>query len=58
VPTLIVTKVKSLIEREVFVKVPGVKKETVGRAILGKGYFLYTFGQRVSEDVVAAYVPD
>jgi len=55
-PTRIVTTVKSLIAREVFVKVPEVKEKLWGGEFWGKGYFVNTVGQHGSESVIAAYV--
>ena len=54
--TQIVTKVKSLIAREVFAKVPEVKKKLWGGEFWGKGYFVNTVGQHGGEQVIAAYV--
>ena len=54
--TQIVTRVKSLIAREVFAKVPAVKKKLWGGEFWGKGYFVNTVGQHGSEQVIAAYV--
>ena len=54
--TRIVRTVKSLIAREVFAKVPEVKKKLWGGEFWGKGYFANTVGQHGSESVIAAYV--
>jgi putative transposase len=54
--TKIVRKVKSLIAREVFAKVPEVKEKLWGGEFWGKGYFVNTVGQHGSEKVIAAYV--
>ena len=54
--TKIVTTVKSLIAREVFLQVPEVKKKLWGGEFWGKGYFVNTVGQHGSEKVIAAYV--
>ncbi len=60
VPTYSVTKmvrtVKSIIAREVFEKVPEVKKKLWGGEFWGKGYFINTVGQHSSEKVIAEYV--
>ena len=55
-PTRIVTTVKSVIAREVFAKVPEVKRKLWGGEFWGKGYFVNTVGQHGSESVIAAYV--
>ena len=54
--TKIVTAVKSVIAREVFARVPEVKKKLWGGEFWGKGYFVNTVGQHGSEKVIAAYV--
>lgn len=54
--TKIVTTVKSVIAREVFARVPEVKKKLWGGEFWGKGYFVNTVGQHGSEKVIAAYV--
>ena len=46
--TKIVRTVKSLIAREVFSRVPEVKKKLWGGEFLGKGYFVNTVGQHTS----------
>ncbi len=60
VPTYSVTKivrtVKSLVAREVFARVPEVKKKLWGGEFWGKGYFVNTVGQHGGEKVIAAYV--
>ncbi|MDR0353924.1 MAG: IS200/IS605 family transposase [Opitutaceae bacterium] len=55
-PSQIVRTVKSLIEREVFEKVPEVKKMLWGGEFWGKGYFINTVGQHGGEEVIVAYV--
>jgi len=47
---------KSLIAREVFAKVPGVKAKLWGGEFWGKGCFVNTVGQHGRESVIAAYV--
>ena len=54
--TMVVRVVKSVIAREVFAKVPGVKKKLWGGEFWGNGYFANTVGQHGSESVIAAYV--
>ena len=55
-PTRIVRTVKSVIAREVFAKVPAVKRKLWGGEFWGKGYFVNTVGQHGSESAIAAYV--
>ena len=55
-PTRIAQTVKSVIAREVFAKVPEVKKQLWGGEFWGKGFFVNTVGQHGSETVIAAYV--
>ena len=55
-PTKIVRTVKSIIAREVFKRVPDVKKKLWGGEFWGKGYFINTVGQHGSEQTIAEYV--
>ena len=55
-PTKIVRTIKSIIAREVFNRVPDVKKELWGGEFWGKGYFINTVGQHRSEKTIAEYV--
>ena len=55
-PTQIERTVKSVIAREVFLKVPGVKQMLWGGEFWGKGFFINTVGRHGGEDVIAAYV--
>jgi REP element-mobilizing transposase RayT len=55
-PSRMVQIVKSVIAREVFAKVPGVKGKLWGGAFWGEGYFVNTVGQHGSEKVIAAHV--
>jgi putative transposase len=54
--TKMVRTVKSIVAREVFEKVPEVKKKLWGGEFWGKGYFINTVGQYRSEKVIAEYV--
>lgn len=54
--TKIVQVVKSLTAREVFARVPEVKKKLWGGEFWGKGYFVNTVGQHGSEKVISEYV--
>ncbi|MCH6259460.1 IS200/IS605 family transposase [Puniceicoccaceae bacterium K14] len=55
-PSSVVQRVKSVTAREVFARVPNVKKQLWGGEFWGKGYFVNSVGQHGSEDVIAAYV--
>jgi putative transposase len=51
-PTKIITMVKSLTAREVFVRVPSVKKQLWGGEFWTDGYYVGTVGQHATEDVI------
>ena len=53
--TKIVTIIKSLIAREVFIQVTSVKKQLWGGEFLGKGYFVNTVGQHGTEKKISEY---
>ena len=55
-PTKIVRIVKSLTAREIFARVPSVKKVLWGGELWSKGYFVATVGAHGSEGVIGAYV--
>ena len=55
-PTKIVRIVKSLTAREIFARVPSVKKKLWGGEFWSKGYFMASVGQHGSESVIANYV--
>ena len=55
-PTKIVTKVKSITAREIFSKVPSVKKQLCGGEFWTDGYFVYTVGEHANEDVIRQYI--
>ena len=55
-PTRIVTMVKSITAREIFEKVPEVRKKLWGGNFWSSGYFANTVGQHGNESVVANYV--
>jgi putative transposase len=52
----IVTKLKSLIARELFLKHPEIKKELWGGIFWTSGYYANTVGLYDSRDVIMAYV--
>lgn len=55
-PTKIVTKVKSIIAREVFAQVPSVKDKLWGGEFWSDGYFVSTVGEHANEDVIRQYI--
>ena len=55
-PTKIITMIKSLTAKEVFVRVPSVKKQLWGGEFWTDGYYVGTVGQHVTEDVIKQYV--
>ena len=55
-PTKIITMIKSLIAREVFARVPSVKKQLWGGEFWTDGYYVGTVGQHVTEEVIQQYV--
>jgi REP element-mobilizing transposase RayT len=55
-PTKIVKIVKCLTAREIFQRVPTVKKPLWGGEFWSKGYFISTVGRHGSEEVIRQYV--
>ncbi len=55
-PTKIVTKIKSIIVREIFSAVPSVKAQLWGGEFLTDGYFVSTVGEHANEDVIRQYI--
>jgi REP element-mobilizing transposase RayT len=55
-PTKIVRIIKSITAREVFVRVPSVKKQLWGGEFWSDGYYVSTVGQHGTEDMVRRYV--
>ena len=55
-PTKIITMIKSLTAREVFARVPSVKKQLWGGEFWTDGYYVGTVGQNATEDVIKQYV--
>ena len=55
-PTKIITLIKSLTAREVFARVPSVKKQLWGGEFWTDGYYVGTVGQHVTEEVIQQYV--
>jgi REP element-mobilizing transposase RayT len=55
-PTKIVTMIKSLTAREIFYRVPAVKKRLWGGEFWSKGYFVSTVGRHGNEEVIRQYV--
>ncbi len=55
-PTKIVTMVKSLIAKQVFLRAPHIKRELWGGAFWSSGYFINTVGQHGNESVIMKYI--
>ena len=55
-PTQIARIVKSMTAREIFQRVPSVKKLLWGGEFWSKGYFINTVGQKGNEETIANYV--
>lgn len=55
-PTKIITIIKSLTAKEVFARVPTVKKQLWGGEFWTDGYYVSTVGQHATEDVIKQYV--
>ena len=55
-PMRIVTKVKSITAREIFSKVPTVKKQLWGGEFWTDGYSVSTVGEHANEDVIREYI--
>ena len=55
-PTKIITMIKSLTARQVFERVPSVKKQLWGGEFWTDGYYVSTVGQHATEDVIKQYV--
>jgi putative transposase len=55
-PTKIVKTIKSMTAREIFQRVPAVKKQLWGGAFWSKGYFISTVGRHGNEEVIRQYV--
>ena len=55
-PTKIVTTTKSITAREVFRRVPAVKKHLWGGAFWSSGYYVNTVGRSGSEETIRDYV--
>jgi putative transposase len=55
-PTKIITIIKSLTAREVFARVPTVKKQLWGGEFWTDGYYVGSVGQHAPEEVIQQYV--
>lgn len=55
-PTKIVTIIKSFTAREVFARVPSVKKQLWGGEFWTDGYYVGTIGQHATEEAIRQYV--
>jgi REP element-mobilizing transposase RayT len=55
-PTQIITIIKSLTAREVFVQCPQVKKKLWGGEFWSDGYYVSTVGKHGNEETISKYV--
>ena len=55
-PTTIVTRIKSITAREIFHKVPSVKKQLWGGEFWTDGYFVSTVSEYAGEEVIREYI--
>jgi putative transposase len=55
-PTKIIKIIKSFTAREVFVRVPSVKKQLWGGEFWTDGYYVGTVGRHATEDAIRQYV--
>ena len=55
-PTQLVRMIKSLTAKEIFKRIPSVKKQLWGGALWSSGYFITTVGKHGSEQVIQNYV--
>ena len=55
-PTKIVRIIKSITAREIFTRIPAVKKQLWGGEFWSKGYFVSTVGRHGSEESLRQYV--
>ena len=55
-PTKIVRTIKSITAREIFNRVPQVKKQLWGGEFWSEGYYIASVGQHASEEAIRAYV--
>ena len=55
-PTKIVRTIKSITAREMFTRLPSVKKQLWGGEFWTDGYYINTVGKKGKEDVVRQYV--
>lgn len=55
-PIKIVTMVKSIIAKQVFLRAPHVKRELWGGAFWSSGFFMNTVGQHGNESVIMKYI--
>ena len=57
-PTKTITIIKSLTAKEVFARLPSVKKQLWGGEFWTDGYYVGTVGQHATEEVIKRYVKD
>jgi putative transposase len=56
--TRIVTIIKSITARQVFIKIPELKKELWGSSLWISGYYTATVGKHGSEPAIAKYIKE
>ncbi len=54
--TKIVTKIKSILAREIYSRCPKVKKQLWGGEFWSDGYFVSTVGEHATESVIREYI--
>jgi len=55
-PMKIITKIKSITAREIFSKIPSVKKQLWGGEFWTDGYFVSTVSESTNENVIRLYI--
>lgn len=55
-PTKVITMIKRITAKEVFARVPSVKKQLWGGEFWTDGYYVGTVGQHATEEVIKQYV--
>ena len=57
-PTKIVRTIKSITAREIFLRIPSVKKEFWGGEFWTDGYYISSVGQKGNETVIKTYIQE
>ena len=55
-PMKIITKIKSITAREIFSKIPSVKKQLWGGEFWTDGYFVSTVSEHTNENIIRLYI--